>query len=31
MPSHVIRIRPDYAQRPTAATAPTSNNPERYA
>jgi hypothetical protein len=27
MPSHVIRVRPDYAQRPTAATAPTSSNP----
>jgi hypothetical protein len=24
MPSRVIRVRPDYAQRPTAATAPAS-------
>jgi len=31
MPSRVIRVRPDYAQRPAAATAPTSLNAGRYA
>ncbi len=27
MPSRVIRVRPDYAQRPVIGTAPASGNP----
>jgi hypothetical protein len=28
MPSRVIRVRPDYVQRPVVDTAPTSGNPQ---
>jgi hypothetical protein len=31
MPSRMIRVRPDYVQRPVVDTAPTSGNPGRYA